>query len=342
VPELVCSADDPRWLEERRRGVTATEIVAIIGLAPEAWDENAYSLYHKKLGLIPDVHQDNNRLRLGRELEPIIARRLRETCDVGGTPAGLWRSTARPWQMATPDRVHWDSGDGKAGSEVPDAVIELKSWADADRCSWGLPGYDGKVGDDGEHLDPYPPGPITQIPAQVRAQVLWQMDTLDVARGHVGVLFLPSGEFRSYVIDHTGCGGPFKCDVHDDIDDMRIAGAEFWCRISEPDKYGPPSLDGTSATLAALRARFVPLKGKEAEIDAALWERWETSKRRIDHWEGVARLEEAEIREQLGEATILTVGGVKVATRVTGESPVKAHTRHNDYIRRTPRKGAEQ
>jgi hypothetical protein len=173
----------------------------------------------------------------------------------------------------------------------------------------------------------------------VRAQVLWQMDTLNVARGHVGVLFLPSGEFRSYVIDHTGCGGPFKCEVHDTIDDMRIAGAEFMLRFTEPDKYPPPSLDGSSATLAALRARFPAHKGKEAEIDAYLWQTFDDLKDAMAATEEVCKLHEAKIREQLGEATILTVDGTKVATRVTGEAQVKAHTRHNDYIRRTPKKG---
>lgn len=242
MPELVCSADDPRWLEERRRGVTATEIVAVIGLAPEAWEENAYSLYHKKLGLIPDVHQDNDRLRLGRILEPhIVELWAGEHWDLPGGELGNWtrddtpalyRSTARPWQLATPDRVIMT---------VPPAdkniisVLELKSWADWDRDSWAA-------------------GP----PPQVRAQVLWQMDTLEVARGHVGVLFLPSGEFRSYVIEHKGPRLPLAggycaddCPACKDIFLMRSAGRDFLDRV---DLRDPPSLEGSSATLAALRA----------------------------------------------------------------------------------------
>lgn len=331
MPELVCSADDPRWLEERRRGVTATEIVAITGLAPEAWEENAYSLYHKKLGLIPDVHQDNDRLRLGRELEPLIIDRWAEQDNYvhkfvvsAGRSLGqaeLWRSTARPWQMATPDRVlNWPYD----GDESPVAVLECKSWADADRDSW-----------------------LTGPPPQVRAQSLWQMDTLDVARGHVGVLFLPSGEFRSYVIEHHPMcmwrdypdGGGLVagvCTACTDIGLMRSAGRDFLDRV---DLRDPPSLDGSGATLAALRARFVPLKGKEAEIDADLWQTFDDLKDAITATEEHCRLFEAKIREQLGEATILTVGGVKVATRITGKSLVKAHTRTSDYIRRTPKKG---
>jgi hypothetical protein len=319
VPELVCSADDPRWLEERRRGVTATEIVAIIGLAPEAWEENAYSLYHKKLGLIPDVHQDNDRLRLGKELEPLIIERFKEaTGRVWAFRDHLWRSTVRPWQLATPDCLM--SVNKLPAQPEP---FEAKSWADADRDSWAV-------------------GP----PPQVRAQVLWQMDTLDVARGHVGVLFLPSGEFRSYVISHEdtyagsewGCNGD-TCTVCADQILMRDAGRDFLDRV---DLRDPPSLDGSGATLAALRARFAPLKGKEAEIDAAEWEEYLYCKRWAEAAEADVKNAEAHIREQLGEATILTVGGTKVATRITGESPVKAHTRRMDYIRRTPKKGEAQ
>jgi len=308
MPELVCSADDPRWHAERRAGVTATDITAIIGISPY---DSAYSLYHKKTGAIPDGQPDGDRLRLGRYLEPLITQRWFEQNDQSiYTGAQLWRSTERPWQMATPDGVL-----GVSLSQIS-AVLECKSWADADRHAW----------DDGP-------------PPRVRAQVLWQMDTLDVPTGHVGVLFLPSGEFRSYVIDHTDCAGPIRCDVHEDIDLMRLAGAEFWLRFSNPGKYPPPDVDGSSASLAALRARFPASKGKEAEIDAAVWDTWANARARADTWLDIAKLEEAKIREQLGEATILTVGGTKVATRITGDAQVKAHVRHNDYIRRTPKKG---
>jgi putative phage-type endonuclease len=317
VPELVCAADDPRWPDERRRGVTASEIPAIMGLSPY---ESEYSLWCKKTGLVEDVHQDSDRLRLGRELEPLIVRRWEEAGDGLAVMAGLYRSSARPWQMATPDRLVW-TDDPPA---PPVAVLEVKSWADAASGMW----------DDGP-------------PPAVRAQVLWQMDTMDVATGHVGVLFLPSGEFRYYMIEHSREG---VCDLAPDRPnadmgicracieqvDARDAAREFLKRVA--GELPPPSPDGSLATLAALRARYQPFKGKEAEIDADLWDVWQHWKNTEDEAGTMRRANEALIREQAGEATVLTVAGVRVATRVVSESQVKAHTRHNDYIRRATRK----
>lgn len=324
MPELICAAGDPRWLDERRKGITATDITAIIGISPY---ESAYSLYHKKTGVIPDVHEDSDRLRLGRELEPVIVQRWLETgaladWDMLGNGSGkLMRNDARRWQMSTPDRLIVTIMP--PADPAVAAVLEVKSWDDFDRDAWA-------------------DGP----PPRVRAQVLWQMDTLDVARGHVGVLFLPSGEFRSYVIEHAAdCYYPVvrpdsslnpSCKVCEDIMLMRTAGYEFMMRLAD---NGPPSADGSSATLAALRARFPAHKGKEAEIDSALWNSYEFYKDESDRCKEKVATAEALIREQLGEATILTVGGTKVGTRVTGTSEVKAHTRTSDYIRRTPKRG---
>ena len=70
MPELIPAVPgSPEWHAARRLGVTATDIVTILGLSH--WD-SPYSLFWRKLGQVPDV-EDNARFRLGRELEPIIA-----------------------------------------------------------------------------------------------------------------------------------------------------------------------------------------------------------------------------------------------------------------------------
>ena len=296
MPELVCAADDPRWLAERRAGVTATDITAITGLSPY---ESAYSLYWKKLGHISDTHEDNDRMRLGRDLEPIIIGRWCEEHPALAVRQGaaLYRSSERPWQLATPDRTVHVSDLG--------AVLEVKSWADADRHAW----------------DDAPP-------PRVRAQVLWQMDTLDVATGHVGVLFLPSGEFRSYVIEHDRSahetGNEPQCSTCIDLHLMRDAAEEFMARIRH--ELPPPSPDASSATLAALKARFTdPRKDKQAEIDGDLWGSFVAAKVTSEHFADQAREHEIVIREQAGDAGILTVAGIPVARHTI--SIVKAHQR---------------
>jgi predicted phage-related endonuclease len=326
VAELVCAATDPRWLAERRKGVTATDITAILGLSPY---QSPFGLWWEKTGPDMPAHEDSDRLRLGRELEPYIRTRWAESCDEAlfGTREGLFRNSDRPWQLATPDAVLYEDVFNPELGELGDfepqlaAVAEYKSWADADKSSW----QDGP-------------------PPRVRAQNLWQMDTLDVGTGHVGVVFLPSGEFRSYVIKHEHGGyedmeeAHALCEVCLDIRAMREAGWEFYQRMT--GELPPPDVDGSAATLAALRARFAdPRKDKSAPVDAELWDAWICGKEGIKAEEARIRVFEAEIREQLGEATLIEVDRQIVGRRIISIASVKAHTRTQDYLKIINREG---
>jgi putative phage-type endonuclease len=319
MPELIpAEPGTPEWAAARRAGVTATDIVTILGLS--RWD-SVYSLFWRKMQQAPEV-EDNDRFRLGRELEPYVVTRWQEEHSRALLPglhtsAGLWRHSDRPWQMATLDRAV-EVGTGKQ-------PVELKTWADADKPSW---------------QDSPPP--------QVRAQVLWQMDVMGVAAGHVGVVFLPSGEFRSYVIEHERVGGCRNsadyiaiergpCSVCDDLDLMRAAGEEFMARLRL--ELPPPDPDASMATLAAVRARFTRQPDKQAEIDASLFTEWLDAKNVIAEYEVRQREAEIKMREQSGEASVLTVDGQPVARRVVSDQNVKAHTRHMDYLTRIKPKG---
>jgi putative phage-type endonuclease len=320
MPELIpAEPGTPAWLAARRAGVTATDIVTILGLS--RWD-SVYSLFWRKLGQVPEVG-DSDRFRLGRELEPYIVQRWQEENQRALLPglhtsAGLWRHSERAWQMATLDRMV-STGTGYR-------PVELKSWADAGRRSW----------DDGP-------------PAQVRAQVLWQMDVMDVAAGHVGVVFLPSGEFRSYTISHQDTRENIEiniaseltqCDICRDIGLMRAAGEEFMARLRL--ELPPPDPDASAATLAAVRARFTRQPDKTAEVDWGEWESFDIACRKIKTWEDIKRTSEIALREQAGEASVLTVDGQPVARRVIVDAQVKAHTRHQDYLRRIEPKGDDE
>ena len=317
MPELVPAVPgSPEWLTARRAGVTATDIVTILGLSSY---DSAYSLYWRKLGQVPAV-EDNDRMRLGRDLESYVADRwaedtgvlIRKAPGMYAKPVlrdgGLYQNDERAWQLATLDRIRYE---GKGDVSEP---VEVKTWADADRHAW----QDGP-------------------PARVRAQVLWQMDVMGVATGHVGVLFLPSGEFRSYVISHdpdTGATGHPKafCSACADLELMRAAGLEFYDRLMY--KLPPPDLDASAATLAAVKARFAKDPDKEAEVDADVWQRWSDARIDAKFHEELARGYEAQLREQAGQASVLTVDGEPVARRVVSEQQVKAHTRHMDYLKR--------
>jgi putative phage-type endonuclease len=310
MPELVPAEPlSPGWHAARRAGVTATDIVTILGLSHY---DSVYSLFWRKMQQAPEVEQ-TERMRLGRELEHyVMVRFIEDRGIIPQWPAGLWRSSGRAWQMATLD------GLLLAGNEP----VEFKTWADGDRHSWQ-----------------------DAPPAQVRAQVLWQMDTMQVATGHVGVVFLPSGEFRSYTIEHEDCHYRGRlphpcegcCSLCADLELMREAGSEFMARLRL--ELPPPDPDASMATLAAVRARFTRQPDKTAEVDPSLWQGYRMLKDDIAHFEAQARGVEIRLREQAGEASVLTVDGQPVARRIIVDADVKAHRRHQDYLKRIEPKG---
>jgi putative phage-type endonuclease len=293
VPELVdVVPGSQEWLAARRAGITATDLPAILGISPY---DSPYSLYWRKAGVLPDM-PDNPRFALGRYLEPYIFELWAKAHDPGSSTAGaeLVRSSDRPWQLATVDRLVWMPGVPAIEGEP----VECKSWADVARDMW----------DDGP-------------PAAVRAQVLWQMDVMGVSTGHVAVLFLPSGELASYVIEHSAeCAWrvvnpvssltPGHCAACRDIDLMRKAGYEFMTRV---ESGPPPDVDGSAATLAALHARYAPVPKTQAEIDADLWQRYDDWSNSLSAAKGMRDLFQAQIRELAGNAHELTVAGEVVA-----------------------------
>lgn len=300
-PELVdVMPGSLEWLAARRLGVTATDIVTVLGLS--RWD-SAYALYWRKTGVIPEV-EDNDRFAVGRHMESFVAERWAGADEQRAMlPGGLYRSRDRLWQLATPDRLM---------IMPPEGVLECKSWADSDKRAWEN-------------------GP----PAQVRAQVVWQMDTLDVSTGHVAVVFVPSGEFRSYVLEHDESvipDGPEvddPCDVCMDIRLMRDRGWEFYQRLT--GHLPPPPLDESAATLGALKARFGdPGKDKVAVVDTTLYAMWSDAKDMEAYWKVKARGYEAALREVIGECGQVEVDGQVVACRQ--RYGVKAHWRKESTV----------
>lgn len=62
------------WLDHRRKSIGGSDAAAIVGLNPYA---SAYSVWADKRGLIPPK-EDNEAMRLGRDLEEYVAKRFTE------------------------------------------------------------------------------------------------------------------------------------------------------------------------------------------------------------------------------------------------------------------------
>lgn len=130
--------ESPEWHEQRRQGIGASDVAAILGLSPWA---TPLSIYKQKLG-VPNVI-DENLAWFGHHLEPVIADWVREKHpEVGVVHDGFSaRSLQWPWLTAAPDRLAYvpTTPVGRP-AEIP---IELKTSSAFSKATWdaGVPLY---------------------------------------------------------------------------------------------------------------------------------------------------------------------------------------------------------
>lgn len=108
---LVLAADAPRsrWLGARRAGIGGSDASTVAGVNP--WS-SPYELWCDKLGLLPTsiAERESEAMEWGRRLEPVIAGWFTEHTGIATRRAGLLASRARPWQLASVDRLTADGG----------------------------------------------------------------------------------------------------------------------------------------------------------------------------------------------------------------------------------------
>lgn len=96
--------DRAAWLEERRKGIGASEAPAALGLSPF---ESPRELYLRKLGLLPEI-EETEAMRLGTLMEPVIAEEyMRRTGNALAERQWFLKSDSTPL-MATLDAVTTD------------------------------------------------------------------------------------------------------------------------------------------------------------------------------------------------------------------------------------------
>ena len=153
------------------------------GPGPGDW-ASPFSLYHQKLGNLPEP-EDSISMRVGRHLESLVAdlfAEQRPEFTLAGTGRELYAHPARPWEIATPDRIVYENPEDAyqyPGVPMVDPLAVLEAKTSAGDDGWGEDGSD-------------------EIPVHHRCQVLWQMDVLGVTAAFVACLFLPSRTFRVY------------------------------------------------------------------------------------------------------------------------------------------------
>lgn len=159
----------PEWHAARENALGGSEAAAMLGLSP--W-ESPYSLWHRKAGLIGPVEQ-TDAMKWGHRFEDDIVEEFEERHpEFLVVTAGTYRNTARPWQIANPDRLIVDRSGIWRG-------LEIKTALRAD--DWGPTGTD-------------------EIPVYYRTQVMHYMDTLGLEEFILAVLFLSGWMYREYRI----------------------------------------------------------------------------------------------------------------------------------------------
>jgi putative phage-type endonuclease len=217
---IVLVPGTPEWLRE----MTASKVAAVVGLSP--W-QSRFSLWFEMAGQVPHPGP-SVQMERGHYLEDAIARWLSDQYGFSTLAGMCWRNRARPWQVASPDRLALPVG-GRVARDAH-AVVEVKTAADYGE--WGPDGTD-------------------EIPPHYRVQAVWQCDTLGLPQAYVGVL-LPRLEFRGYVIR----------PADGEAEWLRQEARAFLDSLAAQE---PPDVDEHSATYAALRVlhpSIVP-KGQE-------------------------------------------------------------------------------
>jgi putative phage-type endonuclease len=225
---IVLVPGTPEWVRE----MTGSKVAAVLGLSP--W-QSRFSLWYEMRGATG--HETGGpEMARGHYMEDGICRWVADEHDLYLTPGGCWRNRARPWQVASPDRLaRPDNVHEVTGGDEPTGVVEVKTAAAFER--WGRDGTD-------------------EIPAHVRAQAVWQCDTLGVDTAYVGVL-LPYLELRSYVIHPAPGEAEFIREECRAFLDSLAAGE-------------PPDVDQWTQTYDTLRALNPKIDGTDTEVPPEL------------------------------------------------------------------------
>lgn len=160
---LPATAPKEDWLEARKTGITATDIPAILGLNKY---KTAIDVWTDKIGTSSDNftpglgHQEA--AFWGIQLEDTVAKAWAEQTGVTVRRIGIIHNENNPWMLASLDRMVTGCKDGKC-------ALEVKTRS----------GYVGEEWDKG-------------VPADVEAQVLWQLMVSGL--DHIHVIALIGGQ----------------------------------------------------------------------------------------------------------------------------------------------------
>lgn len=275
---LIQYASREAWLADRRNGVGASEIAAILG--EETYWDSAYSVYaNKVLGAEPDGEDLSESAEWGLMLEPVIravfARRTGRTVQFYRESNTFVHPTL-PWARASLDAIQIDV-DGP-WRDFGRGTLQIKTAAAEARREWRE-------------------GP----PLKYLIQVQWEMFVAGLSWGSL-VCLLGGQRFI----------GPFDIE-YDQAFIGRILPVvtKFWEGVTN---RVPPPVDDSQRTTDALK-RLHPDDNGKVHVGDEEFRRWadlrDRVKERIARAEKVERLLGNRIAERIGDATQATMPGTR-------------------------------
>lgn len=256
----------PEWHEARRSTVSASEIPVILGLT--TWQSPFDLWWAKRTG--EDSEGENRQMRRGRRLEAMVVEDFTDAHpEFVVTPCGLVANNERPWQTCTPDGLVFETESLGGPVDEREAVAVVEAKTDGDVGAWGEEGTD-------------------EIPVRVRAQVLWQLDTIGVNVGYVAVWL--GVNYREYVVEYD----------ETDVTLMRQAAQDFLASVREDRQ---PDIDGHQATTRRLKHLHPELVDDEVQVPLTVVRQYQLARRLKRAAEDRMRLAENRVRAAIGPAS---------------------------------------
>ena len=254
------------WLAERRRGVGASEVAAILGQDPR---RGPHAVYLDKLN--PHIsEEESDWMAWGRDVEGAIAKAFarktgRPIRDLGAMT--ILRHASAPLS-ATLDRETEGSESHPSPAPGP-GPLECKAVSSLKKDEW-----------------------VADPPLQFVIQLQAQMAVTGAAWGSLCALL--------------GGLIPVWVDVPRNqrfIDMMLVEVEAFWRRVESQD---PPPADGKPGTMAAIRAMYPKDSGREIVLPAECDEdfrKWKAAKEQLSKLKDIADNAEARLKAVMGDAT---------------------------------------
>jgi len=124
-PIIIRPKSHEEWLEERKKGIGASEVASVVGISP--WD-SPFSLYLRKTGQVPPV-EENNAMHMGRLLEGVVVQLWEERTGFKAVKASakdiIYQDPEHPWRIVTPDRIAYEINPATGKKEK--VLVECKT-----------------------------------------------------------------------------------------------------------------------------------------------------------------------------------------------------------------------